>query len=159
MDSAIRDHLARVVSWGDSHATFDKAVKNLKPDLRGKRPQGLPHSPWELVEHMRIAQRDILDFCVADHYKEHRWPDDFWPPSPAPPDADAWDKCLESYRQDRETLQRLARDPKIDLTAITPHATRPEHTHARAILLIADHTAYHVGQLVLVRQLLGAWPA
>ena len=157
-DIALRDHLARVLDWGDAHATFDDAVKGLNGELRGRRPDGFPHSPWELLEHLRIAQRDILDFCVAERYEEHTWPDDYWPASPEPPDAGAWDRSIASYLKDREALQWLARDPKIELTAATPHASRPGQTYLRAILLVADHTAWHVGQLVLVRRLLGAWP-
>lgn len=155
---AFRDHLARVLSWSDAHATFDAAVKDLKAELRGRRPEGFPHSPWELVEHLRIAQRDILDFCVAERYEAHTWPDDYWPGSPEPPDAKAWDRSLASYLEDREALKRLARNPEIDLSAATPHASKPGQSYLRAILLVADHTAYHVGQLVLVRRLLGAWP-
>jgi hypothetical protein len=159
MDSAIRDHLQRVLAWGDAHLTFEDAVKGLDPALRGRRPEGCPHSPWELVEHLRITQRDILDFCVADSYEEREWPDGYWPASPEPPDASAWNQSLESYGKDREAIRRLARDPKADLTTITPHATRPDQTYMREILVVADHTAYHLGQLVLVRRLLGAWPA
>jgi len=146
-----------VIAWGDAHVTFDAAVEDLKPDLRGKRPDGCPHSPWELVEHIRIAQRDILEFCVADRYGEHTWPDDYWPASPEPASPHAWDQSLAGYREDREALELLVRDPNVDLSARTPHATQPTQTYLRAILLIADHTAYHVGQLVLVRRLLGAW--
>jgi uncharacterized damage-inducible protein DinB len=157
MDTTVRDHLARVLAWGDAHVTFDDAVKDLSPELRGQRPQGLPHSPWQLVEHIRIAQRDILDFCVAGEYQEHAWPDDYWPGSPEPPSPQAWDESLASYRKDRDALERLARDASIDLTARTRHAEKPQHTYLRAVLVVADHTAYHVGQLVLVRRLLGAW--
>jgi uncharacterized damage-inducible protein DinB len=155
---ALRDHLARLLDWGDAHAMFDDAVKDLKAELRGRRPEGCPRSPWELVEHLRTAQRDILDFCVGERYEPHAWPDDYWPTSPEPRDDGVWDRSLASYREDRQALQRLARDPKIDLTAATPHASKPDQTYLRAILLVADHNAYHVGQLVLVRRLLGAWP-
>jgi uncharacterized damage-inducible protein DinB len=157
-EAALRDHLARVLDWGDAHATFDDAVKDLKPELRGRRPDGFPHSPWELVEHLRIAQRDILDFCVAERYEEHAWPDDYWPASPEPLDAGAWDRSTASYCEDREAFQQLVRDPAIDLTAATPHAAKAGQTYLRAILLLADHTAYHVGQLILARRLLSAWP-
>lgn len=156
-DTSIRDHVARVLAWEDAHATFDAAVEGLSPKLRGQRPHGLPYSPWQLVEHIRIAQRDILDFCVAGTYEEHTWPDDYWPSSPEPPSEQAWDESLASYRQDRDALERLARDASIDLTARTPHAGKPQQTYLRAVLLVADHTSYHVGQLILVRRLLGAW--
>jgi uncharacterized damage-inducible protein DinB len=155
--NALRDHLGRLLGWGDAHVTFDDGVKDLAPELRGRRPDGFPHSPWELVEHIRVAQRDILEFCVGQAYEEHAWPDDYWPKSSEPPSANAWDESLAAYRADRAALQRLALDQSIDLTARTPHATTPQQTYLRAVLLVADHTAYHVGQLVLVRRLLGAW--
>jgi uncharacterized damage-inducible protein DinB len=156
-DSAMRDVLARSLGWSDAHVSFDDAVRGLPAHLRGARAAGLPHSAWELVEHIRIAQRDILDFCVAGEYGEMEWPSGYWPSSPEPPSPEAWERSIAAVREDRERLQRLARDPAIDLTAVTPHAT--DQTYLREILLVADHTAYHVGQIVLVRQLLGVWPA
>jgi len=156
-DSSARDALARALSWSDAHLSFDRAVDGLPAHLRGTRPAGLPHSPWEILEHIRITQRDILDFSLAEAYDEPEWPVDYWPPSPAPPDAAAWEESVAAVREDREQLQRLARDPTIDLSRTTPHGT--DQTYLRELLLVIDHTAYHVGQLVLMRQLLGAWPA
>jgi hypothetical protein len=154
-ESALRDHLARLLDWRDAHATFDAAVEGLPPALRGMRPPGLPHSPWELLEHLRITQRDILDFCRDPGYTEPKWPDDYWPPSPAPPAERAWDDSAAVFRADRDAMAALARD--ADLFATIPHGSG--QTYLREILLAADHTAYHVGQLVLVRRLLGAWAA
>jgi uncharacterized damage-inducible protein DinB len=153
-DAAIRKHVARLLSWDDAHVAFDAAIAGVPPDVRGRQPSGL-HSPWELLEHLRIAQHDILDFCRNANYKEMRWPDDYWPPSPAPPSKAAWDASIEQFRKDRKALQRIAADPKIDLDARIPHGTG--QTYLRELLLTADHGAYHVGQLVLVRRLLGAW--
>jgi uncharacterized damage-inducible protein DinB len=153
-DAAVRDHVARLLSWDDAHVAFDAAIAGVPPDVRGRQPSGL-HSPWQLLEHLRIAQHDILDFCRNANYKEMRWPDDYWPPSPAPPSTAAWDASIEQFRKDRKALQRIAADPKIDLDARIPHGTG--QTYLRELLLIADHGAYHVGQLVLVRRLLGAW--
>jgi uncharacterized damage-inducible protein DinB len=155
LDSSIRDHLRRVLNWEDAHAGFEQAVADLPPELRGRTPDGLPYSAWQLVEHLRIAQADILDFCRNAHYHEMKWPDDYWPKSPAPPSAAAWDESIRCFRDDREALQALAADPAIDLTATIPHGQG--QTYLREILLVADHNAYHVGQLVLVRRLLGDW--
>jgi len=156
-ETALRTHLSRLLEWHDAHVDFDAAVKNVPPALRGRVPEGTPHSPWQLVEHIRIAQHDILDFCVNPRYEEMKWPDDYWPPSPEPPSANAWNESLAAYRQDRETLRTLVQNPETDLSAKIPHGQG--QTFLREVLLVADHTAYHVGQLVTVRQQLGIWPA
>ena len=153
-DKAFRDQLARIVDWGEAHVTFDKAVEGIPEELRGRRPQGMPHSAWELVEHIRIAQHDILDFCVNPGYEEMKWPDDYWPPASQEPSGAQWDQSLRDYAADCERLKKLAAD--ADLVARIPHGSG--QTILREILLVADHTAYHVGQLVLVRRALGAWP-
>lgn len=153
-DTAIRDLLARLLSWEDAHVGFDDAVAEVPEDMRGKQPSGL-HSPWELVEHLRITQHDILDFCVNPKYEEMEWPKDYWPASPQPASAAEWEKSIAQFKRDRAALQELAANPAIDLTARIPHGTG--QTYLREIGLVADHTAYHVGQLVLVRQLLGIW--
>ena len=156
-EPASRDTLARSLGWGDAHVSFEQAVRDLPERLRGTRPASLPHSPWELVEHIRITQRDILDFAVAEEYRELEWPSGYWPPSPEPPGGEAWERSVASVREDREALQRLAGDASLDLAAVARHGT--DQTILREILLVLDHTAYHVGQIVLVRRLLGAWPA
>ena len=157
MNATIGDHLARLLGWEDAHATFDAAVAGLPDDLRGRAPAGLPYSPWQLVEHLRITQYDILDFCRNPAYEELAWPSDYWPATGAPPSPVAWDESLRRFRQDRAALQQLARDPAIDLAARIPHGTG--QTYLRELLLAADHSAYHVGELIVVRRLLGAWPA
>ena len=153
---ALRDHLVRVLDWEEAHVGFDKAVDGIPPDKRGALAAGFEHSPWQLLEHMRIAQEDILDFCVKESY-EHtlKWPDDYWPKAPAPPSDKAWTDSIASYTRSRESLKQLARDVE-DLTARVP-AGKGAQTYLRAILLAADHTAYHVGQLVAVRRALGLW--
>ena len=156
-DSAIRDHLARVLVWDEAHATYDTAVADLPSALRGRVPQGLPYSPWQLVEHLRITQHDLLEFCHDADSRELAWPDEYWPTSPVPPSADAWDGSVRRYREDRAALQELARDPAVDLTARIPHGTG--QSYLREILLAVDHAAYHIGELIVVRRLLGAWPA
>jgi uncharacterized damage-inducible protein DinB len=155
--ASVRRQVADLLDWSDAHASFDAAVEGLPAPLRGSRPEGLPHSPWELVEHLRIAQRDILDFCRAATYHERRWPEEYWPPSAGPPSAGAWEESISGIRADRAALRQLALDPAIDLLGAVPNGTG--QSYLRELLLVADHTAYHVGQLVLVRRLLGAWPA
>ena len=155
--SALRDHLVRVLDWDDAHVTFDRAVEGIPADKRGARASGFEHSPWQLLEHIRIAQEDILDFCVNAAYAHAmRWPDDYWPRDPAPPGPQAWSDSLASYARGREALKRLAHDAP-DLTAPVPTGTGTQ-TYLRAILLTADHTAYHVGQIVALRRALGLWP-
>ena len=153
---ALRDHLVRVLDWEDAHVGFDNAVEGIPADKRGARPPGFEHSPWQLLEHIRLAQDDILDFCVNAHY-EHTmtWPGDYWPTDPAPPSDTAWSDSIASYTRAREELKRLAREVK-DLAAAVPTGSATQ-TYLRAILLTADHTAYHVGQLVDLRRALGVW--
>jgi len=153
---AIRHHLARALDWEDAHVGFDEAVKGLAAALRGRRPKGFPHSPWELLEHLRLAQRDILDFCRNPRYVEGRFPDDYWPRSPRPPRAASWNGSVAAFRADRKALKALVADAKRDLTARIPHGSG--QTYLREILLVIDHGSYHVGQLVMARWLLGAWP-
>jgi len=151
----LRAQIAKILDWKEAHAGFDKAIADLPIRSRGLRAPGLPHSVWELVEHIRIAQRDILSFCVDEHYRELEWPLEYWPSKPAPADAQAWDDSLAAYHRDLDVLKAMAVDPAIDLTARVPRGTG--QTYLRELLLVADHTAYHVGQIVDVRQALGVW--
>jgi uncharacterized damage-inducible protein DinB len=155
MTDPLREQVARLLDWEEAHVGFDKTVKGITPRLRGVVPKGLPYSAWQLLEHLRIAQADILEFCRSSRYKHKKWPDDYWPTSPKPPSAAAWTKAIAAFRRDRQALQRLARNPKIDLFATIPHGTG--QTYLRELLLIADHTAYHVGQIVIVRRSLSIW--
>jgi hypothetical protein len=157
MDHAFREQIAGCLGWEEAHASFDSAVANLPVDARGRAPAGLPYSPWQLLEHLRIAQHDILEFCRNPDYRELSWPDDYWPAAAAPPSATAWDESIRQFRQDRTALQALARDSAVDLGAPIPHGTG--QTYLRELLLAADHAAYHVGELIVVRRLLGAWPS
>jgi hypothetical protein len=155
-DSTLRAHLIKLLESTDAHAGFDAAVDGIEPQYRGAVPDGWDYSAWQLVEHLRLAQTDILEFCVADHYEEMKWPDDYWPASPAPPSEGAWDKSIAAYRRDRKRMQDLAGNPAIDLFAVVPHGKT--QTYLREILLVADHTAYHVGQLITLRKQLAIWP-
>jgi hypothetical protein len=154
-EHALRDHLARLLDWEEAHVGFDKAVDGIPVDMRGARAAGFEHSPWQLVEHMRLAQEDILDFCVdADYEHKLEWPGDYWP-GPTPPGELAWQESIASFRHSREKMKALTREVH-DLTARVPTGTGNQ-TYLRAILLVADHAAYHVGQLVSVRRALGIW--
>jgi hypothetical protein len=153
---SFRQMLADALAWKDAHVDFDTAVAGIPPDKRGVRPDGVPYSAWQLLEHLRIAQHDILDFCVNADYEEMTWPEDYWPASPAPPGEAAWEESISRYKADREAVARLAADPSIDLGARIPHGQG--QTYGREVLLILDHTAYHLGELVLLRRLLGIWP-
>jgi hypothetical protein len=153
----LRDQLKALLSWGDAHANFDSVLAEFPEDLRGKRPAKLPYSAWQLLEHLRIAQHDILDFCRNPRYEEMRFPDDYWPASPEPPSAAAWDESIRKYHADRKALGALAVDTSLDLDAKIPHGSG--QTYVRELVLTADHTAYHLGELVVLRRLLGIWPA
>jgi hypothetical protein len=155
-ENVVREHLAGVLAWKDAHVDLETAVAGIPAAKCGERPAGAPHSPWEILEHIRVAQHDILDFCRSPDYHALKWPDDYWPAEPTPPDAGAWDVSLQRYREDRDALRQLALDRSVDLTEKIAHGDG--QTCLREVLLVADHTAYHVGELVLVRRLLGIWP-
>lgn len=155
-NDAVREHLVKLLEWEDAHATFDKAVDGIPADQHGVRPAGFEYSAWQLLEHLRLAQDDILDFCLNPKYTHDlTWPDDYWPKSPVPPSDQAWADSVASIRRSRERLQRLTREVD-DLTALVPTGKGPQ-TYLRAVLLAADHVAYHVGQLVAVRKAAGNW--
>ena len=152
----LRLQLARVLDWEEAHVGFDKAIDGLPPDKRGALAPGIAYSVWQLVEHMRLAQLDVLDFCLnANYVHAMKWPDDYWPKDPAPPSDKAWTDSIASSVRSREALKRLATDIE-DLTARVPTG-KGHQTYLRAILVAADHAAYHVGQIVAVRRALGVW--
>jgi uncharacterized damage-inducible protein DinB len=154
-DDALRKQLVAMLRKSEAHAGFDKAVARFPAAQRGTRPAGSPHSAWELLEHIRIAQHDILEFSRSENYVEKKWPDDYWPKSPAPPvDAD-WDRSLQAVSADREAFVELLNDPARDLNA--PFPWGQGQTLLREAMLIIDHNAYHVGEIVLLRRLLGIW--
>jgi hypothetical protein len=153
--AALREHLLNLLRGGHAHADFESAVRKLPAALRGKRPRGAEHSPWQLLEHLRIAQWDILEFSRDPQHQSPEWPTGYWPQKPAPPDEKAWDKSVRAFRRDLKALCDLVSDPKTDLFAKIPHGDG--QTVLREALLAADHNAYHLGQLVLLRRLLGAW--
>jgi hypothetical protein len=148
----LRKHLLDLLRMEGAHLSFDEAVKGFPIELRGAKPKGAPHTPWQLLEHLRIAQWDILDFSRNAAYQEMKWPDDYWPKTEAPPDDAAWDRSVEQFRRDLKAMEKLVSDASVDLTARIPHGTG--QTVLREALLVADHNAYHLGQLVFVRKML-----
>ncbi len=154
-DAFLREHLLNLLRGGHAHADFDTAVANLAAAARGKRPQGAEHSPWEILEHLRIAQWDILEFSRNPRHKSPEWPSGYWPRASAPPDEKAWNKSVRAFRGDLKAMCGLVADKSTDLYARIPHGDG--QTILREALLAADHNAYHLGELVLVRRLLGAW--
>jgi DinB superfamily len=154
-DESLRKHLLELLDGGHAHLDFERAIAGLPVALRGAKPTGLPHSPWRLLEHMRIAQWDILRFSVDAAHVSPEFPAGYWPTGDAPPDAHAWDRSVAAFRADLQAMKDLVTEPEIDLFARIPHGQG--QTVLREALLVADHNAYHLGQLVTVRRLLGAW--
>ena len=148
----LRKQLVELLRMEGAHLSFDDAVADFPIKLRGVKPNGAPHTPWQLLEHLRIAQWDILDFSRNPDYQEMKWPDDYWPKTEAPPDSAAWDKSVEQFRRDLKAMEELVSDPASDLNARIPHGTG--QTLLREVLLVADHNSYHLGQLVFVRKIL-----
>ena len=154
--AAIREHVVYLLDGGGAHLGFEEAVAGLPIELRGAKPANLPHTPWRLVEHMRLCQWDILEFSTNPTHVSPQFPDGYWPRNDAPPNEIAWDECLSQFRDDLESMRRLVADEATDLLAEIPHGEG--QTILREALLVADHNAYHIGQLVVVRRALGAWP-
>ncbi len=154
-DKSLRKHLFELLEGGHAHLDFEKAIAGLPAKLRSARPPGLPHTPWRLVEHMRIAQWDILRFSVDPEHISPEFPDGYWPSGDAPPDAKTWDRSVAEFRSDLQAIKDLVSNPATDLFKPIPHGQG--QTILREALLVADHNAYHLGQLVTVRRLLGAW--
>src|SRR5271154_3251988 len=154
-DKALRQHMLNLLKGSDAHVAFDAVVKNVPADVRGKRPNGAEPSPWEVLEHLRITLWDILEFSRNSGHKSPEFPVGYWPGTQAPPNEKAWDQSVQAFRKDLEALCELVADESTDLLAIVPHGDG--QTILREALLAADHNAYHLGELVLLRRLLGAW--
>jgi hypothetical protein len=152
---ALRRQLVELLAGGNAHAKFEDVVKNLPLKLRGAKPENFPHSPWMILEHLRIAQADILEFSRNPKHKSPKWPEGYWPKVAAPTNAAAWNKSIQAFRRDLKALQALLANPKTDLFA--PIAWGDDQTILREVLLAADHNAYHLAQMVDVRRLLGDW--
>lgn len=151
----LRDHLLYVLSGGGAHVGLEKAFKGLPAALRSKKVRGLEFTAWRLLEHMRIAQWDILEFSRNPKHVSPEFPDGYWPATDAPPNAGAWNKSVRAFYADLTAMQKLVADPASDLFTPFPHGDG--QTLLREALLIADHNAYHLGQMVMLRRLLGSW--
>jgi hypothetical protein len=152
---SLREHILALLTGGHAHATFEDAIKDLPPKFRGTKPENFPHSPWMLLEHLRIAQHDILEFSRNEKHESPKWPEGYWPTNPEPPSTDAWTKSVNQFKSDIKAMQELVKNPKTDLFAKIPWGDG--QTILREALLVADHNAYHIAQLVDVRRLLSAW--
>ena len=152
---SLREHLLELLKGGHAHATFEDAIEDLDPKLYGAKPANFPHSPWMLLEHLRIAQWDILEFSRNKQHESPKWPEGYWPESAEPPSPGAWQKSVDQFESDLKAIQDLVGNPKTDLFAKIPWGDG--QTVLREVLLVADHNAYHIAQLVDARRLLGAW--
>src|SRR5271166_3723911 len=154
-DKELRDRLIYLLQGGGAHVKFEDAIANFPAALRGQKPVNLPHSAWMLLEHMRLAQWDILGFSRNRKHKSPDWPGGYWPPSEAPASTAQWNASIKQFRTDLKAMQDLVKNPKTDLFAKIPWGDG--QTILREALLVADHNAYHLGQMLDVRRLLGAW--
>ena len=154
-DEALRQHVLKLLRGGDAHADFEGAISDFPAAVRGTRPKGAEHSPWEVLEHLRIAQWDMLEFSRNPSHKSPEFPGGYWPGTVGPPDAKAWDNSVDAFRADLHALCDLVEDEQTDLFARIPHGEG--QTILREALVTADHNAYHLGELVLLRRLLDAW--
>lgn len=155
-DNALRDHVVWLLDSPDAHLTFERAVQGIPEDMRGSTPAGVPHSPWRLVEHMRICQWDILEFTRNPQHVSPEFPGGLWPEGDGPPHEQAWNQSIAAFLTDRQEMADLVADGRNDLFAPIPHGTG--QSILREALLLADHNAYHLGQLVTLRRVLGIWP-
>jgi hypothetical protein len=155
MADQLRQELDRLLQGRGAHATFDEAVEGLPAHLRGTRPEGSPHSAWELLEHLRIAQWDMVDFSRDPGHESPDWPSGYWPSSSEPPDAKDWDRSVASFRADNQKMREMI--TKADSDLFTPFGHGEGQSLLREALQIADHNAYHIGELVLLRRILGVW--
>jgi uncharacterized damage-inducible protein DinB len=152
-DKSLREHLLYLLSGGGAHLSFEEAFGDIPAELQGAKPLGLPYTPWRLLEHMRIAQWDILEFIRNPSHVSPEWPEGYWPESDAPPTDTAFEESRAAFAAAMEALQQLVAEPATDLWAPISHGDG--QTILREALLVADHNSYHLGEMVVVRTLLG----
>ncbi|MBZ0282441.1 MAG: DinB family protein [Anaerolineae bacterium] len=155
-ESLIRQQLVNMLTVGQAHMTFEDAIKNFPAAHFNTRPQGIDYTFWHLLEHLRICQWDILDYCVNANYKHIEWPRDYWPAKDAVTDAAGWGRTVDQFIADRDALVALVQNPQTDLYSPIPHGY-DGHTILREILVVADHNAYHIGEFGILRQIVGIW--
>lgn len=148
--AALRTHIINLLTKAEAHVDARSELKDFPAKLRGRKPEGAPHTPWQLLEHMRIAQWDILQFSMDAKHQSPKWPEGYWPETDAPPSDKAWDKSVRQFLDELDAMCELVKDPKRDLFARIPHGSG--QTLLREALLLADHNAYHLGQIVMVRR-------
>jgi hypothetical protein len=154
-EKVLREQLTKFLSGRGAHLNFEKAMEGLPEDLRGKKASGIPYTAWQLLEHLRIAQWDILEFSRDANHVSPDWPEGYWPEDDAPPDNEAWENSVKAFQNDLKTMEKLVTDPSTDLFKAILHGTG--QTILREAILIMDHNSYHLGQLVVLRRALGAW--
>jgi len=159
LDGALRQLLVRQLEGGHAYAAFADAIGDLPAQLRGVTPDGAAHSPWQVLEHLRISQWDIVDFCRNPGHRSPTWPAGYWPENPEPPDAGAWDASLREFERELAAMKALLEDPSQDLFAKIEHPeAQAHHTLAREAMVLSEHNGYHTAELILLRRLLGVWP-
>lgn len=156
-DQALREQLVALLSKRQAHLSFDDAVADFPLDQINTRPPNVPYTPWHLVEHLRIAQWDILDYIVNSDYVAPKWPEAYWPDPAADADEATWNQSITAFNHDRQALVAIVQDPDTDLYAQIPHGA-PGHNILREILVVSDHNAYHIGELAILRQVMDNWP-
>ncbi len=154
-EDVTREQLLELLEGGHAHMPFEQAVAEFPPEAMNRRPPQVPYTPWQLLEHMRIAQWDILAFIQDPSHESPKWPDGYWPRREAEVDVEGWERTLEQFRRDGHALRQMAADPGVDLTAPLAHA--PGYTILRELLVVADHNAYHIGEFAILRQVMGTW--
>jgi hypothetical protein len=154
----LRDLLVRQLDGGHAYATFADAIRDLPAELRGVRPEGAAHSPWQVLEHMRISQWDIVDFSRDPEHQSPKWPAGYWPEDEAPPNGAAWDASVKEFERELAAMKRLIAKRSTDLFAKIDHPeAQPHHTVAREAMVLSEHNGYHTAEMIVLRRLLGAW--
>ena len=155
-DKLVREQLLFLLGGGNAHMSFDQAVAEFPLEYINRLPPNVPYTPWHLLEHMRIAQWDILEFIRNPEYLSPEWPEGYWPPQDEQADEFRWEQTLRDFRADLRAFQEMVEDPGTDLFAPLPHAQ--DYTVLREILVVADHNAYHIGEFAILRQVMETWP-
>lgn len=156
LDKVAREQLLNLLRGGNAHMSFDQAIARFPMDKINLRPPNVPYTPWHLLEHIRIAQRDILEFIRSPEHISPSWPQGYWPEGGAEADETGWNETIRSFRRDLQALQDIVLDPDVNLYAPIPHAKN--YTIFREILVVSDHSAYHIGEFAILRQVMGTWP-
>lgn len=159
LDRSLRELLVRQLDGGQAYVTFAEAIRDLPVEIRGVTPEGAAHSAWQVLEHLRISQWDIVDFSRNSEHRSPQWPAGYWPENAEPPNAAAWDASMREFERELAAMKRMITDPKTDLFAKIDHPeARAHHTLAREAMVLSEHNGYHTAELVMLRRLLGAWP-